>query len=182
MFGRFFKLVLALSVVIFSISGTCAEFGTSDEYKVKAAFLYNFSKFIEWPAGAFKDHLTPIGLYVLGSDPFGEALDSLKEKTVNGRKFVIRRIKRVEEAEGGHILFISTSEKGRNKEILQSLGNTSILTVSEVERFCQIGGMINFVVMGDRVQFEINPESAQKRSLKISSQLLRLAKIVSNGP
>jgi hypothetical protein len=90
----------------------------------------------------------------------------------------VKRVQRVEEIEGAHLLFISPSEKGRVKQILQSLRNTPVLTISEMERFGQMGGIINFITVENKVQFEINAEQAQQQKLKISSQLLKLARMV----
>jgi hypothetical protein len=92
------------------------------------------------------------------------------------------RVRRVEEIEGAHLLFISPSEKGRVKQILQSLRNTPVLTISEIERFDQMGGIINFITAENKVQFEINSEQAERHQLKISSQLLKLARIVRSEP
>jgi len=155
-----------------------AESVQNKEYLIKAAFLYNFTKFVDWPSESFKNDVDPIKLYVLGNDPFGEALDTIRGKIVKGRKLVISRVQKVEEIEGAHLLFISPSEKARVKEILQSLRNKPVLTISEMERFGQLGGMINFIRVEDKVQFEINSEQAQQQKLKISSQLLKLARIV----
>jgi hypothetical protein len=155
-----------------------AESMLNKEYLIKAAFLYNFAKFVDWPPESFRNDADAIKLYVLGNDPFGEALDTIRDKTVKGRRLVVKRVQRVEEIEGAHLLFISPSEKGRVKQVLQSLRNTPVLTISEMERFGQMGGIINFITVEDKVQFEINPESAQQHKLKISSQLLKLARIV----
>ena len=148
------------------------------EYGVKAAFLYNFAKFVDWPLDAFKDDQSPIYLAVLGDDPFGSALNSLRDKTVKGRPLVIKRCKSIEQVAGSHLLFISPSEKGNLRSILDALKGSSILTVSETERFGQQGGMINFFTVDNKIQFEINPDAAQRGKLKISSQLLKLARIV----
>jgi len=148
------------------------------EYLIKAAFLYNFIKFVDWPSESFKNGAAPINLCVLGDDPFGEALDTLRNKRVKGRRLVIKRVRRVEQIEGAHLLFISTSEKGRVKEILKSLADAPVLTISEMEGFGQNGGIINFITIDNKIQFEINSEKAQQHKLKISSQLLKLARIV----
>jgi hypothetical protein len=148
------------------------------EYWIKAAYLYNFIKFVDWPSESFKNEADPIKLYILGNDPFGEALDTIRGKTIRGKRLVVKRVQRVEEIEGAHLLFISPSEKGRVKQILQSLRNTPVLTISEMERFGQMGGIINFITVENKVQFEINAEQAQQQKLKISSQLLKLARMV----
>jgi len=170
-------------MIIASILGTTmvdvsAETKPSPEYLIKAAFLFNFAKFVEWPANAFKDDLSPINLCILGRDPFGPALDTLKDKTIRGRPIKIKRANKVDDIETCHILFISASEKGNLKQILDVLRNSYILTVSEIEGFTQMGGVINFIIVNKKVHFEINPAAAEQSRLKISSQLLKLAKIV----
>jgi hypothetical protein len=167
--------VSVLSMTVFDIS---AETKPSPEYIIKAAFLFNFAKFVEWPADAFKDDLSPINLCILGTDPFGPALDTLKDKTIKGRPFKTKRVNKVDDIEACHILFISASEKGNLKQILDAVRNSNTLTVSEIEGFVQMGGIINFIIVNQKVHFEINPAAAERSRLKISSQLLKLARIV----
>jgi hypothetical protein len=170
-------------MIITSVLGTTmvdgsAETKPSPEYLIKAAFLFNFTKFVEWPADAFKDDLSPINFCILGADPFGSALDTLKDKTIKGRPFKIKRVNRVDDNEACHILFISASEKGNLKQILHAIRNSNTLTIGEIEGFARMGGIINFIVVNKKVHFEINPVAAERSGLKISSQLLKLAKIV----
>jgi hypothetical protein len=169
--------VSVLGIAIFDVS---AEAKPSPEYLIKAAFLFNFAKFVEWPADAFKDDLSPINLCILGIDPFGPALDILKDKKVKGRPLRIKRVHKVDDIEACHILFISASEKENLKQILYALRNLSTLTVSEIEGFAQMGGIINFIIVNKKVHFEINTDAAEQSRLKISSQLLKLAKIVTS--
>ena len=147
------------------------------EYQVKAAFLYNFARFVEWPNGAFPDGKSPIVLAVIGKDPFGESLDLLKGKTVGNREIVINRIADIDRLEKCHLLFISDSEKDRLKPILRKAESARMLTVSDLKGFCEAGGHIAFYLEENKIRFEINNEDAQRNGLKISSQLLKLAKI-----
>jgi hypothetical protein len=164
------------------ISFWAAAFGDEfQEDQVKVAFLYNFSKFIEWPADAFKSDTTPIGIYVLGVDPLGPVLDALREKTVKGRRIVIRRISRLENLDECHILFISGSERGNVKSLLAFLKNHPILTVSDIDRFAPQGGMIGLVNVEEKINFEVNLDTVYHSRLKFSAQLLKLAKIVRSG-
>jgi YfiR/HmsC-like len=143
------------------------------EYQVKAAFLYNFVKFIDWPATRNEG---PIELCVLGKDPFGGAIEHVTEgKTVNGRPFAIRHIGDIAAARSCHVLFVSRSEAGRVSLIAKTVHAWNILTVSDVDRFCERGGIIAFLMDGQRVRFEINPAIAASAGLKISSKLLQLA-------
>jgi hypothetical protein len=145
------------------------------EYQVKAAFLYNFVKFVDWPDTPAAQE-GPIEICVLGKDPFGGALERVVEgKTVNGRPLVIRRVKEVAAARSCQVLFVSASEAGRVSEITQAVHAWSVLTVSEIDRFSERGGIITFLMEGQRVRFRINPKMAASAGLKISSKLLQLA-------
>jgi len=180
MVRRWFRassIVFTLAMLIWG-PNVSAESMQSKEYLIKAAFLYNFIKFVDWPSESFKNDAAPINLYVLGDDPFGEALDTIRGKRVKGRRLVIKQVRRVEQIEGAHLLFISTSEKGRVKQILKSLADAPVLTISEMEGFGQNGGIINFITVDNKIQFEINSEKAEQHKLRISSQLLKLARIV----
>jgi len=151
-----------------------AETGT--EYEVKAAFLYKFANFVEWPAD---EGTSPLGICVLGQDPFGLALDRVvKGKFINGREFMIRRLRTNDVADDCHILFIGASENRQLTQILNRLRGLPVLTVGDVAGFCENGGTINLVVSGKRVRLEINPASAERARLLLSSRLLSLARIV----
>lgn len=148
------------------------------EYQVKAAFLLNFGKFVEWPSGDASDLL----ICVLGDDPFGETLDdTVAGRTVGRRTVATRRIGAVAQAKSCSILFVSRSESGSVDGILSALRGSPILLVGELDRFATRGGMINFVEVDQKIRFEINEAAAKKAGLKISSQLLRLATIVQGG-
>ncbi len=156
-----------------------AQAQTSKEYQIKAAFLFNFAQFVEWPSSAFADPSAPISIGVLGDDPFGAVLDQTVEgETINHRKLVIQRSQRAADLKGCHLVFISKSEKSRLTDIFDSLGSASVLTVSETENFARRGGIINFYLDGNKVRFEINADAAQRKGIKISSQLLKLGKVV----
>ena len=150
--------------------------GPSEEYAVKALFLYNFAKFIEWPA-AMPAGAICIG--ILGDDPFGEVLDgAVAGKAVNGRPLLIKRLKSDPEARQCHIVFVNIADKKHVRSLLDSLKQSGVVTVSDTRGFAEAGGMINFLVVNDRVRFEINLDAASAAGLKFSSKLLSLAKIV----
>jgi hypothetical protein len=171
-------VILALCVLFSGVWSTTVESSSVREYQVKAAFLYNFAKFVEWPAGSFVDDNSPIILCIIGHDPFGELLNALRDKVIDGRRFLIKRISSVEALEECHILFISSSERRNLSQILQIVKNKSVLTVGDTNGFAQSGVVINIIPAERRLGFEINVEAAQRAQLKISSQLLKLARIV----
>jgi hypothetical protein len=162
-----------------TFSAPAAEPPPSQEYQIKAVFLFNFAQFVEWPPSAFAGAEAPLVIGVLGRDPFGGALDEavLDEKT-HGRKFVIQRYSRVEEIQTCHILFVSRSESGRLPAISNAMKGRSILTVSDADGFTEQGGMIRFVMEQNKVRFRINLESAKTAGLTLSSKLLQSAGVV----
>lgn len=181
-FRKTFILWLALWGCLSAFGVAWGETPESREYAVKAAFLYNFAKFVDWPADAFKNENSPFVLGIVGADPFGSALESLKEKTVKGHKLVIKRLPRLENFEDCHLLFISGSEKSNLRSVLAAVKNHNILTVSDLERFAHQGGMVGLVTADNTIQFEVNLEPIQRSKLKVSSQLLKLAKIIQGAP
>ena len=164
-----------LCVVMLPADGSAQDSAVS-EYQVKAAYLYNFAKFVEWPAESFSSASAPFEICIFGRDPFGEILQNLiRGKQVNGRSF---RIRSGVAASSCHILFVSTSVTRQFETILQGLQGRSVLIVGESEGFVERGGMINFVLEGGRVLFEVNQKAAQRAGLKISAKLLSVAKPV----
>ena len=149
------------------------------EYQVKAVFLFNFARFVEWPSTAFPNATAPFVVGVFGHDPFGEDLDAaVKGETVNGRPLIVRRVHSAAEAGDCHILFIHQSEDQRLGEVLSALGNHSTLTVSDLPGPAQRGVMIRLVTEQGHVRMRIDVDSARAAALTISSNLLRSAQIV----
>jgi hypothetical protein len=150
---------------------------SSSEYRVKAAYLFNFLKFVEWPEEAFADPLAPIVIGIVGNNPFGNALPQVVlGKTVQGRDLVIRQYHVGEDLRGSHILFIGASEKKRLPQILSSLRGSSVLTVADMDRFLDAGGMILFSFEGNHVRFTIDVNATNQARLKLSSKLLSVAR------
>jgi hypothetical protein len=173
MVNRFF-LMAALGVM-FS-TGASAQV---NEYQLKAAFLYNFGKFVEWPSSVFKAPADPFAVCVLGEDPFGRALgDVMYGKALFGRPVQIRRVPNVQQGSFCQILFISSSERKSFRSILTDLKASPVLTVGDTEGFAEAGGVANFTLDGEMLRIEINIEAARQKSLLISSKLLNLARIV----
>jgi hypothetical protein len=148
------------------------------EYEVKAAFIYNFAKFVEWPQGSFGDAKSPFVICALGEDPLSGAFDTIHGKNINGREVVIKRIESIEDGEKCHILFVSASERGNLSQIFRTVKHSDVLTVGDMKGFAEKGGIINFISTDNRIGFEINISAAEKANLKISSKLLKLGKIV----
>jgi hypothetical protein len=169
--------ILGLSLAwLLTVGGGRAQETPPTEYKLKAAFLFNFAKYVEWPPAAFAEATSPMVIGILGENPFRDDLEpTIRDKTINNRPLVIKEFRSPAEATNCHILFISTSEKQRLPEILKSLHGASVLTVGETDRFTETGGMINFVTGGNKIRFQINVEAAKSAGLKVSSKLLSLA-------
>ncbi len=165
-------LALLLAVIPASLRAQSAE------YQIKAAMIYNFAKFVEWPADALAPAPAPLTLCVLGRDPFGGALAAIEGRSAQGRELRVRRGLAADEFRGCHLLFIADSEERRLPALLRTLANQPVLAVSDIEGFAEAGGTIALIESDGRLQFEINLGAAQRANLKISSQLLRLAKLV----
>jgi hypothetical protein len=179
---RVFTLVLVILALIAGpfINGSYGEEDAA-ESEVKAAFVYNFIKFVDWPAKAFDGPGSPIVLGILGKDDLLEELETIKDRTAQGRKLTIKRSNNASELERCHIIYVSKSERDRVAGVLKSASNWSTLTIADIRGFAQAGGMINFTTQGNKISFEINPEVAERAGLKVSSKLLKLAKIVGNS-
>jgi hypothetical protein len=170
---------LGLLLSMGALFGARARAQAFNEYQVKAAFLYNFAKFVEWPPQAFKAASDPISICVLGENPFTHELeDAVSGKSVGGKGFSIRRLSDAGQASNCQVLFIASSERKRTRSILEVVRGSGVLTVGEAEGFCKGGGVINFTLEDWKLHFEINLKAADREKLKISSKLLGLARIV----
>ena len=169
--------IQSLSLVwLLAVGGVGARESQPSEYQIKAAFLFNFAKYVEWPPAAFAEAASPIVIGILGENPFGDDLARMiRDKTLNDHPLMIKEFHSPVEATNCHILFISTSEKARLAQVLEGLHGASVLTVGEMDRFTETGGMINFFAGGNKIRFQINVEAARSAGLKVSSKLLSLA-------
>jgi hypothetical protein len=146
----------------------------ASEYQVKAVFLFNFAKFVEWPPAAFSDANTPLVIGVLGRDPFGSYLDdTVRGERVNNRPLIVQRYRNTGEIKQCHVLFISRSESDRLDQIVSSLKYRKILIVTDANGG-DGGVIIRFVNEGNRIRFKIDAQAAKAANLTISSKLLRL--------
>lgn len=166
--------------VLAGVSVENASAQAVSEYELKAAFLYNFAKFVEWPAAAFKDSNDPIRICVAGKNPFGRALENaVQGKLIEGRGLVVDEISDLRQATACHILFVGASERKRVLTILDTAAaGCGILSIGDIEGFAAQGGVANFKLEEGRVRFEINVAAAYQQHLRVSSKLLSLAKIV----
>lgn len=170
-----FVMFLLMPVTLVTAQRSCQL----PEYDVKAAFLYKFALFIDWPEKAFAETSSSFIFGILGNDPFDKTIDEmLSNKKIKGKSIIIKRYASYKEIDNCHVLFISKSKRHRLKTIFRYLATKPILTVGETPGFADAGGIINFIHQNKNIRFEINNESAQKHHLNISSKLLRLAKII----
>jgi hypothetical protein len=149
------------------------------EYVIKAAYLYNFAMFVEWPADAFSRQDSPIVIGIAGTDRFGAALEEIvRNKKVNNRRLVVKRLQSHLDLTSCHIVFFHSGEGGKIADIVQQLRAAPVLLVGETSDFAKRGGMINFTVEDNKVRCEINVAAARRGRLTISSKLLSLAKVI----
>jgi len=154
-----------------------AQDAAPSEFQLKAAFIFNFAKFVEWPAEAFPTPASPFVIGVIGDNPFDDILrQTILNKQINGHPFRVAQCKTLADLKSCHILFISLSERKRLADILRSIRGASVLTVSDLDHFLPAGGMIHFLMEGNKVRFAINDAAAKEVGLRISSKLLNLAK------
>jgi len=166
---------------LFVVHPTCAW--SSDEvavteYDVKAAFLLNFIRFVNWSEQAGGGKGNELVLGIAGKDNFGNSLNLIRGAQIKNRTLVVKNAVDHNSLTSCDILFISSSEKDRLPSLMAALKDLPILTVSEIEGFAARGGMINFIIVENKVRFEINPDAAKQAGINISSQLLQLARIV----
>lgn len=148
------------------------------EYLVKAAFLYNFAKFVRWPVEDFPEKGEQIELCVLAEDRFQPELRTINGKSVQGRTLSLRSVADIEEVDRCHLLFLTPSQDERVEDVINRLQTQHVLTVSDIHDFARRGGIIGLVTIDNKIRFEINLDAARRAGLKISSNLLRLATIV----
>lgn len=181
-FRRRFRILpaFALAYAMAALCGLAQDRPKPTEYQLKAQYLTDFGRFIKkWGNRTQPSAEEPFDLCVLGQDPFGASLDTaIKGEEITGAPVVAKRIARAQDATGCRILFISSSEANQLAGILGALGTSPVLTVADIPDFVKHGGMVEFVLDGNRVKFEINLASAQRAGLNLSSELLKVARVV----
>ena len=177
------RFVAAWTVAFAGGGPLCAQNPPPHEYQIKAAFLFNFVQFVEWPEDAFESPQAPIRIGVLGANPFqGKLLATVQGESVRGRPLEVKHSARVADLLDSHVLFVSSSERGHLTFILDTLAGRPVLTVGELSDFGRRGGVVNFYLEGQKVRFEINRFAAQRNRLRLASQMLRLARLVGPDP
>jgi hypothetical protein len=167
---------VAVTLAFLVTTGLLAQQPKPNEYQVKATYLYNFGRFVRWPGTIPAGKGDSFLVCVIGRDPFGSILDvTLAGEALDGKPVVLRRISKPQDARECRILFISSTEEKHLNEILTALDQSGVLTVSDMPGFTRRGGMIQFVLDGDRVRFEINLTSTEDARLTLSSELLKVA-------
>jgi len=146
------------------------------EYDVKAVWLLNFARFVDWPANAFSSPKAPFVVGVMGRDPFGASLEkTFAGKVVKGRPFVLKQLSTEEDAAGCHMVFFPTSERRRPRDWIQKMRRAPVLTVGEAGDFLSDGGVIQFIQKDETIRFAINLDAASSARLKVSANLLKVA-------
>lgn len=168
-------LMVVCIVSLGFVPGSAAQSPKATEYELKAAYLYNFGKFVNWPAAGAKQSGEEFVVCVLGQDPFGPVLDStVAGEKVGGKAVTVKRINQRDGAAACRIIFISASEQPRLRQILMD-APAGTLTVSDIPDFLARGGMIQFVTRENKVRFEVNLTAAERAGLSLSSELLKVA-------
>ena len=172
-------LAVAVAWVLVAVPCLRAQSSKPTDYDVKAAYLYNFGHFVEWPANVAPVQNDFFTVCVLGQDPFGQVLDgALAGETIAGKRVAAKRISNLQESANCQILFLTSGEEARLNTIIKALNKQAVLTVSDMPQFSQRGGMIQFVLEGKRVRFEVNLAAVQHAGLTLSSELLKVATTV----
>jgi len=167
---------LWLILTLFDTTSPCLAEEADDGYKLKVAYLYNFTKFVEWPEA--KSIASRFGVCVLGANSFGNLLEPLREQKALGLPIEILVVTSPDQADTCHILFISASEQKRIGSLVKAWAGKGILTVGDTDGYAKSGVAINFMFRHSRLRFAINPDAALSNGLRIRSGLLRLAEIV----
>ncbi|HTS20043.1 MAG TPA: YfiR family protein [Verrucomicrobiae bacterium] len=174
--------IVAATVIMMSPNHAAGAPALS-EYQVKALFLFNFAKYVDWPSNAFGDGSAPIVIGLVGDDEFGDdVMRAVGGKSVNNRPVVFKRVTSEQEYRTCHILFVSASEKDHLAAILAAVKDTSVLTVGETDGFLTLNGMINLAKKDNKIRLEINLVPTQQANLKLSSKLLSVADVVLGKP
>ena len=173
------RLTMVLLFAACSVLNGQAQSSKLSDYDIKAAYLFNFGRFVEWPSGGDSPNGGPFTFCILGHDPFGLNLDHmLAGRTINNKAITVKRIATAEESSGCQVLFLDAEEQGKLNKIIEALDDEAVLTVSDIPEFSKHGGMIQFVEKENRVRFEVNLDATRRAGLTLSADLLKVATAV----
>lgn len=171
--------LLLCSALLGSSLAVQAQISSSEEYRLKFAFLYNFAKFVDWPADAFSSPQAPLNICIIGTDPFDSDLEQqVADRSVNGHPYMTRTARASDDLGACHLIFLPAASDRSLPAILKQAAASGAITVGESAGFARRGGTVNFVLEGTRLRFEVNLEASQRARSRISSRLLSLARIV----
>lgn len=178
------KVLIAATILLVALatdlSAALSQEGPEiTQYHIKAALLYNFAKFVDWPAEAFRDPTTPFNLCVVGVEPFISARETLVGKTIKGRKVDVRRVDSSAVLKQCHMLFVATSDGGSELDVSDIKGE--VLTIGESDDFLRKGGIINFKTVDNKIRFELDRDTGERLGFKFRAQLLQRAILVGHG-
>ncbi len=173
------KIIIAAFFLILCGTLLNAESDISREYVIKTATLYNILKFIEWPTDTFENENSPLQLAIIGDDPLGKALGSIEGKSVKGHPLAVTYHEDASSVGLSHAVFVTQNQRDNVAQILQQLEGKPVLTVADLRSFAKQGGMINFFIENNKIRFEINANQVYASELKVSSNLMKLGRIVS---
>jgi hypothetical protein len=173
----------AITWALLALSGLSAQSAKPTDFQVKAAYLYNFGRFVEWPANLAATRSDAFTVCVLGQDPFGPALDAtLAGQMITGKRVIAKRISAPQDSGNCQVLFLSLTTNEHLDRIIAAVDKNAVLTVSDMPQFLERGGMIQFVLEGNRVRFEVNLTATRQAGLTLSSELLKVAIAVKRDP
>ncbi len=173
-----FCLAAALSALWPAAPARCSQPKEAPEYQLKAAFLYNILQFTQWPEKAFKDADSPVVICVADEKALGTSFAAYQNDRIQGRKLVVKPYVQGQAMPDCQVLFLNTQDKALLKEALGAAKSKTVLTVGESDGFAGMGGIVNFFTEGSKLRFEINADAAKRAGLKLSSEILKVAKIV----
>lgn len=177
----YLSLIISFNIIVFMGIQTYSETLFGPEYQIKAAFIYNFAKFIEWPEEILnRNNNNSVTLCIIPDNPESDIFFSLNNRTVGGKRMEVKKISNIKDIDGCHILFVDSTDKAFIKECLKGIKDRSILTVGHFKGFIREGGIINFFTEEGKLRFEVNLNAAKNSGIKLGSQLLMSAEIVTS--
>lgn len=172
--------IVFLLTILLQLSGSFSQAAGPliEEYQIKAALLYNLAKYVDWPAHTFARESSPMTICTIGQSDLTNGISSLQNKQINGHPVAVRHVSGATDSRGCNILVIGNIDHGMLQSVLDKTSHNGLLTISDHDRFAQSGGTVGFYHQDNKIRFEINLAAAHKQKLKISSQLLKLARII----